>query len=51
LIDVSEELTASINIALMMESVISSEKPVNIYQIQDATSQKTAIFILFTAKT
>jgi hypothetical protein len=52
LINVSEVLTASITIALMMEAVNTSETSVNFYHTSLAKSQKTVvIFILVAVRT
>jgi hypothetical protein len=48
--DVSEVVSASI-IALMMETESTSETSVNFTTLQGATTQKTAIFIVATART
>jgi hypothetical protein len=43
--NVSEVLTASIFVALMMEAVGTSEKSINFTSLRGATTQKTAIYL------
>jgi hypothetical protein len=51
LTDVSEVLTASIFIALMMEAVSTSETSVSFYEPTQRKSHKTVVFILAAVRT
>jgi hypothetical protein len=49
--DVSEILSASVVIVLMMEAASTSETSVNFTRLHGATIQKTTIFILAAVRT